>query len=507
MKNYTKQITAFAVLSLFAYSAKAQSAVFTGNADGGAAEEGLTIAPAADVAAGNLVIDTDGELVGTPTLVVNPDGSATITTVTKLGEAKEEYTEGTVVGGGDSVEITNTGINLNQTSTVTTEVTVDRRLTQIVEVDAEGNAVTTWRAEAIAADGTTVIRSYTSASNVSTGPGTFESAADAETSLNEWLDGTDIESLTINDDIFQGAEGDPVLSGGDLTVGGNLAVGMIADVEQAVTDNADDITTLNGDVAVVGSVDNKVAALANGAVQTNADDITTLNGDVAVVGSVDNKVAALANGAVQTNTNDISALTETVFSDDLEAGSVGIAGVVEKRADGTIKLGENSFLLDDTTTSHVLTATNDGTGITATEIILGGDAPGTTETESVDIRVANDLFVDGDLNIAGLTGDVASRINSNSSAIANNSNRIASNKKDIEQNTRGIAMVAALQHTTVLPGMNNAFDLSAAHFEGETGLALNYARRINENVQINFGAASTTDFDESVIKAGIGVQW
>jgi hypothetical protein len=55
--------------------------------------------------------------------------------------------------------------------------------------------------------------------------------------------------------------------------------------------------------------------------------------------------------------------------------------------------------------------------------------------------------------------------------------------------------------------MNNAFDLSAAHFEGETGLALNYARRINENVQINFGAASTTDFDESVIKAGIGVQW
>jgi hypothetical protein len=68
-------------------------------------------------------------------------------------------------------------------------------------------------------------------------------------------------------------------------------------------------------------------------------------------------------------------------------------------------------------------------------------------------------------------------------------------------------MVAALQHTTVLPGMTNAFDLSAAYFEGETGLALNFARRLSDNVQINFGAASTTDFDESVIKAGIGVQW
>jgi hypothetical protein len=92
-------------------------------------------------------------------------------------------------------------------------------------------------------------------------------------------------------------------------------------------------------------------------------------------------------------------------------------------------------------------------------------------------------------------------------ADANLQSQISKNRKDIEANTRGIAMVAALQHTTVLPGMNHALDISAAHFEGETGMSLNYARRINDNVQINFGAASTTDFDESVIKAGIGVQW
>ncbi len=55
--------------------------------------------------------------------------------------------------------------------------------------------------------------------------------------------------------------------------------------------------------------------------------------------------------------------------------------------------------------------------------------------------------------------------------------------------------------------MSHALDVSAARFEGETGLALNYARRISDNVQINFGAASTSDFDESVIKAGVGVQW
>ena len=159
----------------------------------------------------------------------------------------------------------------------------------------------------------------------------------------------------------------------------------------------------------------------------------------------------------------------------------GVDGVIKRNGNNIIELGANTFFFNDVTD--------------------------TISTTSGDINLDADVDITGDLTIAGLTGDVASRINNNSSAIANNSSRIESNQENIEQNTRGIAMVAALQHTTVLPGMTNAFDLSAAHFEGETGLALNFARRINENVQINFGAASTTDFDESVIKAGIGVQW
>jgi hypothetical protein len=91
--------------------------------------------------------------------------------------------------------------------------------------------------------------------------------------------------------------------------------------------------------------------------------------------------------------------------------------------------------------------------------------------------------------------------------IDTNARGIANNREDIDRNARGIAMVAALQHTTVLPGMTQALDLSAAVFEGETGLAINYSRRINDNVQINFGAATTSDGDENVVKAGIGWQW
>ena len=131
--------------------------------------------------------------------------------------------------------------------------------------------------------------------------------------------------------------------------------------------------------------------------------------------------------------------------------------------------------------------------------------PITGARQDLDILVENGLFVNGEMVATENYVDAAdARLQGQ---IDQNRSAIRKNKEDIETNTRGIAMVAALQHTTVLPGMTNAFDLSAAHFEGETGIALNYARRINDNVQINFGAASTTDFEESVIKAGIGVQW
>lgn len=504
MKNYTKQITAFAVLSLIAYSANAQSATFNWDQQNNATgpTSGMTIAPADGVAATTLISNGTGANPGTPiTDSTSVPGIITVTTEAQLGQAAPlaDYTSNDVVGGGtSSVVINNDGITLNQVVTTENAVVVNRFVTEVVTV-TPGNPTTTvtaWTAELRDANGTVIAGSQSTYNDDPLSPN-FGTKTDATDDLEAFVttlaaDDTSLLSATTP------TPGTP--TGGNLTVGGNLAVGAIGDVEQAVIDTAQAVTV-------------------------NTDDITTLNGDVNLAGSVANSIAG--------------ALDDTGVSEN------GIVGVIEKRADGTVKLGENSFIFDDTTASHVLTA--DGA---ATEIVLGGDAPATgLVTESVDIRVANNLDVDGAANVDGVlslgdsgngaVADVASaingntaanvltqadvdqneadsdaadlalgsRIDNNASAIANNSSRIASNKEDIEQNTRGIAMVAALQHTTVLPGMNNAFDLSAAHFEGETGLALNYARRINENVQINFGAASTTDFDESVIKAGIGVQW
>jgi hypothetical protein len=187
--------------------------------------------------------------------------------------------------------------------------------------------------------------------------------------------------------------------------------------------------------------------------------------------------------AIVSNDTDIATNAAAIVSNDTDIATNAAAiaqevtdrdALIRRDADNNIRIGANTLIFNDTTD--------------------------TISTTSGDLTLGANVEITGDLNIAGLTGDVASRIN-------DNSNHIASNKEGIEQNARGIAMVAALQHTTVLPGMTNALDVSAAHFEGETGMAINYARRINENVQINFGAASTTDFDESVIKAGVGVQW
>ena len=524
----------------------------------------MTIAPAAPGVIPDVSIDAGidpiDNVVAT-TAVVDPNTGAITTTIVNQVATYNNTFDDVVVTDIDGIAATETviinseGIDLNSSTTTPNTVTFDIRVSEVSINDGLGNTdsiTSTFTATAVDPAGVAI---------QTIAPVTGTDVADALANMEASLVGLAQDNTAVLGSVT--TPGTAVSGGGDLNVSGNLAVGAIGDVEQAVidtaqavTDNADDITTLNGDVDVVGSVDNKVAALANGAVQNNADDITTLNGDVDEVGSVDNKVAALANGAVQNNADDITTLNGNVDDvgsvansiasalDDTGVSENGIVGVIEKRADGTVKLGENSFIFDDTTASHVLTA--DGA---ATEIVLGGDILSTAGVESVNIRVANNLDVDGAANVDGVlslgdsgngaVADVASainantaanlftqadvnqnefdsdaadfalgsRIDNNASAIANNSSRIASNKEDIEQNTRGIAMVAALQHTTVLPGMNNAFDLSAAHFEGETGLALNYARRINENVQINFGAASTTDFDESVIKAGIGVQW
>jgi len=179
---------------------------------------------------------------------------------------------------------------------------------------------------------------------------------------------------------------------------------------------------------------------------------------------------------------------------------------------GTLDTASRSYL---TAVDPLTDAIQDLDIIVANDLLVNGEAVATENYADAQDDVVRAEFAAEDANIRGefaaedanIRGEFAAADAILQGQITSNANSIANNRADIDRNARGIAMVAALQHTTVLPGMTQALDVSAAHFEGETGLAINYARRINENVQINFGAASTSDFDESVIKAGIGWQW
>jgi hypothetical protein len=472
MNINTKQITAIAVLSFFAYAANAQTATFTGDSFGTENVEGLRITPEGDAAPANFVTDNTSNQVITDNEQTDVGTDRVITNLNKAGTATASATTSTVGQGGQgphSVSISNNGININTVTSSTNTASLDRYTQSVQTVDLDINSPTF-------TESVTVYTSWATAANAGAdGTRIFEDDGTA-TSLADALQQVDdqITVINANDSNVAAAlevDDDPTTTGGTLNVGGNLRVGAIGDVEASIGANAGAITTLNGDATVVGSVANSIDALATGAVAGNTGAIagntgaiagntgaiTTLNGDDTVVGSVANSIA--------------------VANADSGISSNGIAGVVEKQTnaagDEIIQLGSNTFSFNNTT----------DTISTSSGVI----------NLAADVAITGDLEVAGDVFVGGRSQGVQSQIDNN--------------REDIDRNARGIAMVAALQHTTVLPGMTQALDLSAAHFEGETGLAINYSRRINDNVQINFGAASTSDFDESVVKAGIGWQW
>ncbi|MDR1280547.1 MAG: YadA-like family protein [Opitutaceae bacterium] len=85
--------------------------------------------------------------------------------------------------------------------------------------------------------------------------------------------------------------------------------------------------------------------------------------------------------------------------------------------------------------------------------------------------------------------------------------RTARNTRDIKTLRRGISMAAALQTPVIGEGKNNAAKIGVAYFDGETGLAAGYARRLNSAVTVNAEVATTDDFDDVMARAGVNYTW
>ena len=549
MKNYTKQITAFAVLSLFAYSANAQTAyddsqdaVIADETTRATAAEGVNATAIADetnrattaegairsdlrtswtdssnavsaVTAANLTavedqitnlttyIDNEGLYQDTLTTAngandtqigLDGDSLTTATTsaasaTTALSDANNALTSAQLALDGiadvTSPEFAAAELARNDAQTAATAAGTLNTNAQTLLTQAQ-NSVTASANRKTAIEGA-ITRSEVRVDEAEAAQVTIQTAIDTK---NTSFDTINNAIADYGQGIFDGAGAvndlDSIIATLDAVVGDDDAIDDVVDPADLPTaDDGADLTTAylnnlgNDPISVAAYVAEADAALLSiTAPMTSAEQETLLD--------------TIGNGAFERQ-----AITEIATN--------GIDGIITQEVDGSIHIGENSLITNEVGGVQELYAEDAGNlaidiNVTnGSNLLINGVAVATetfaTSADTAQSTALTTAFTAADANLQ--------------SQINNNSSRIESNQENIEQNTRGIAMVAALQHTTVLPGMTNAFDLSAAHFEGETGLALNFARRINENVQINFGAASTTDFDESVIKAGIGVQW
>ena len=169
------------------------------------------------------------------------------------------------------------------------------------------------------------------------------------------------------------------------------------------------------------------------------------------------------------------------LSDTDGDGKVGIIGIAYKDvATGAVHIGANSLV------------TNEVSGV---QQLYAEDANG----NPIDIDVTNG----SDLLVGGVS--VMDSINNNAADIATNAGNIAQNSADILENRKGIAMAAAIQHSTLLPGNTQALDIGYATFEGESAMSINYARQVKHGVQLNLSHASSGG--SSINKIGIGFQW
>ena len=457
--------------------------------------------------------------------------------------------------------------NSNGTSTVSSRIsTVDaQRVANTaggVQLDANGN-VTLMTEETTTSDFRYGIFSQfdvDNATNTPIGPTTYVAGiVDEDGNLVSVLAGvpvdiTDPDPLNWTIDL-----NDPNLDTDDILVttqstssNGNLVVGGNAEIAGTLTVDGVDVATSDDiaaeEAARIAAIDAEEAAriAADNALQANID-----AEEAARIAAIDAEEAAriAADNALQANIDaEVAERTSLIRSTGLNAEGnqiirIGDNSLVTEEVGGQQLLyaedaGDNpidiritngsNLIVDGSTTTGSLNVLNDaliGGNLTvngATTLNGGLNVTGGTTTDTLtvtgastftgiatfqnDINAQQDINVGGRINVAedvfvgGRAQGLQAQTDANSAAIANN-------RRDIEKNRRGIAMVAAMTQSTVLPGMTHALDANVAHFEGKTGMAISYSRRINENVQLNLAGASTTDFKESVIRGGVGVQW
>jgi len=277
----------------------------------------------------------------------------------------------------------------------------------------------------------------------------------------------------------------------DATLTTNLATEVTArtNADTTLTTNlANEVTArTSADTTLTTNLANEVTA------RTNAD--TTLTTNLA------NEVTARTNADTTLTTNLANEVTARAAADTAIRGEVAAAD----------NLVRTQFAAADTALGTAVRSE-----FAAADTALGGRID-----SEISARIAGDTTVRSEFVAADtlIRTQFAAADTALGTAVRNEfaaadtterNARIAGDstlQSNIDENTRGIAMVAAMTNTQVAAGKTHGVDFNMAQFQSETGFGFGYANRINENVQVHTSVASTTDFDESVVRVGVAYQW
>jgi len=283
----------------------------------------------------------------------------------------------------------------------------------------------------------------------------------------------------------------PAGSGGNLVVEGNSTLGNAAT----------DTTTVNGALVANNGLDatgDKITNLANGTVATDAANLGQVNaGDATLQTNINTEATTRAAADATLTTNLATEATTRAAADTAIRTDFAAADNVVRTqfaaADTAIRV---EFATADTALG----------GRIDSEISarIAGDNTVRTEFAAADTLIRTQFAAADTALGTAVRNEFAAADTTERNARIAGDDRLQSN---IDENTRGIAMVAAMTNTTVDIGKTHGVDFNMAQFQSETGFAFGYANRLNENVQVHTSVASTTDFDESVVRLGVAVQW
>jgi hypothetical protein len=313
----------------------------------------------------------------------------------------------------------------------------------------------------------------------------------------------------------------------DATLTTNLATEVTArtNADTTLTTNlANEVTArTSADTTLTTNLANEVTARTNAdtTLTTNlANEVTArTNADTTLTTNLANEVTARTNADTTLTTNLANEVTARTNADTTLTTNLANEVTARAAADTAIR-GEVAAADNLVRTQFAAADTALGTAVRS-EFAAADTALGGRIDSEISARIAGDTTVRSEFVAADtlIRTQFAAADTALGTAVRNEfaaadtterNARIAGDstlQSNIDENTRGIAMVAAMTNTQVAAGKTHGVDFNMAQFQSETGFGFGYANRINENVQVHTSVASTTDFDESVVRVGVAYQW